>query len=124
MAAGQLPLALGTDTGASVRTPAALCGVVGLKPTLGRLPTDGVFPLSETCDHVGLLTADVDSAALAWDALSGLTAPAAASRPPAAGCGSGCCVDGYWQAADPAITAAAADAVEHAGARPARTSSS
>ena len=52
-----------------MRTPAALCGVVGLKPTLGRLPTAGVFPLSETCDHVGLLTPDVDSAALAWDAL-------------------------------------------------------
>ncbi len=53
VAAGYLPLALGTDTGASVRTPAALCGVVGLKPRFGALPVDGVFPLSETCDHVG-----------------------------------------------------------------------
>jgi Asp-tRNA(Asn)/Glu-tRNA(Gln) amidotransferase A subunit family amidase len=64
VAAGHVPLALGTDTGCSVRTPAALCGVVGFKPAYGRLSTDGVFPLSETCDHVGLLTADVQGASL------------------------------------------------------------
>ena len=65
-----LALTLGTDTGASVRTPAALCGVVSLKPTRARLPTAGVFPLSETCDHVGL-TSDVDSPRLAGRAVRG-----------------------------------------------------
>lgn len=104
VAAGHLALALGTDTGASVRTPAALCGVVGLKPAYGRLPVDGVFPLSETCDHVGLLTADVDGAALAWDALTGTGTPAVARRV-------GVLVDDYWQAVDPALTAAVDTAV-------------
>ncbi len=69
VALGVVALALGTDTGCSVRTPAALCGVVGLKPTLGGLPTAGIVPLSTTLDHVGLLTADVHSASVAWDVL-------------------------------------------------------
>lgn len=109
VAAGHVPLALGTDTGASVRTPAALCGVVGLKPALGRLPTEGVFPLSETCDHVGFLTADVDDAALVWDVLYPPVAPAEGG---VAGTRVGLLRDDYWQAADPALTAA----VEHAAA--------
>ncbi len=70
VALGLVALALGTDTGCSVRTPASLCGVVGLKPTLGALPTTGVLPLSTTLDHVGLLTADVHSAGVAWDVLA------------------------------------------------------
>jgi aspartyl-tRNA(Asn)/glutamyl-tRNA(Gln) amidotransferase subunit A len=53
---------LGTDTGGSIRIPAALCGVVGLKPTLGELPTEGVVPLSKTLDHVGPLAATVTDA--------------------------------------------------------------
>ena len=57
VAAGVCDLAIGTDTGGSIRIPAAYCGVVGLKPTYGLLPVDGVFPLSHTCDHVGTLTA-------------------------------------------------------------------
>ncbi|GAA2573059.1 amidase [Pseudonocardia hydrocarbonoxydans] len=104
VAAGHLALAMGTDTGASVRTPAALCGVVGLKPAYGRLPVDGVFPLSETCDHVGLLTADVDGAALAWDALTGTGTPAVARRV-------GVLVDDYWRADDAGLTAAVDAAV-------------
>jgi aspartyl-tRNA(Asn)/glutamyl-tRNA(Gln) amidotransferase subunit A len=56
VAAGVLDHALGTDTGGSIRIPAAYCGIVGHKPTLGLVPTDGVFPLSPTCDHVGTLT--------------------------------------------------------------------
>ena len=120
VAAGHLALALGTDTGASVRTPAALCGVVGLKPTLGRLPTTGAFPLSETCDHIGLLTSDVDSAALAWDAL-GATAPQrdarddllgdGAVRAACAGLRVGVVTDDYWRAADPVLNAAVTAAV-------------
>ncbi len=56
VAAGVLDHALGTDTGGSIRIPAAYCGIVGHKPTLGLVPIDGVFPLSPTCDHVGTLT--------------------------------------------------------------------
>jgi len=113
VAAGHLPLALGTDTGASVRTPAALCGVVGLKPAFGRLPTDGAFPLSETCDHVGLLTADVHSASVAWDVLSRPGGTGGGIQPPGvAGVRIGIPVGDYWQAADPEITAAVAAAVE------------
>ena len=62
VAAGVCDLALGTDTGGSVRIPAAYCGVVGLKPTYGLLPADGIFPLSPSCDHAGTLTATVRGA--------------------------------------------------------------
>jgi amidase len=56
---GQADVALGTDTGGSVRIPAACCGIVGLKTTWGRVPVDGVYPLSRSLDTVGPLGADV-----------------------------------------------------------------
>jgi amidase len=56
---GQADVALGTDTGGSVRIPAACCGIVGLKTTWGRVPVDGVYPLSLSLDTVGPLGADV-----------------------------------------------------------------
>lgn len=59
VAFGLVPAALGTDTGGSVRMPAALNGLVGLKPTLGRVSTRGVFPYCWTLDHVGLITRTV-----------------------------------------------------------------
>ncbi|WP_426244977.1 amidase family protein [Nocardioides sp. LHG3406-4] len=57
--AGVCPAALGTDTGGSIRIPAAYCGVVGFKPTYGLVSADGVVPLSPTLDHVGVLAASV-----------------------------------------------------------------
>jgi amidase len=59
VATGEADVALGTDTGGSVRIPAACCGVVGLKTTWGRVPVDGVYPLAPSLDTVGLLGADV-----------------------------------------------------------------
>jgi aspartyl-tRNA(Asn)/glutamyl-tRNA(Gln) amidotransferase subunit A len=62
---------LGTDTRASLRVPAALCGVVGFKPTFGRVPTDGVVPLSWTVDHVGPIARTVEDAAVVMGVLLG-----------------------------------------------------
>lgn len=67
---GQLPLTIGTDTAGSVRIPAALCGVVGLKPTYGSLSVRGIFPLSKSFDHVGIFTEDTLSAEYVWAALT------------------------------------------------------
>ncbi len=71
VAAGLFPLALGTDTGGSVRNPASACGIVGLKPTYGLVSRRGVFPLSYTLDHVGPLTRTVADNALLLDAIAG-----------------------------------------------------
>ncbi len=71
VAAGQCYGALGTDTGGSIRQPAAFCGIVGLMPTFGRVSTRGVIPLSPTLDHVGPMTRTVADAALMLQALAG-----------------------------------------------------
>ena len=71
VAAGLVPVALGTDTGGSVRIPAALCGVVGLKPTATQVSRAGVFPLSRTLDSVGPLTRGVMDAAWVHQAMHG-----------------------------------------------------
>jgi len=71
VAAGLAPAALGTDTGGSVRIPAALCGTVGLKTTVGQVSRAGVFPISSTLDSVGPLTRSVEDAALLYQAMHG-----------------------------------------------------
>ena len=74
---------IGTDTGGSVRIPSAACGLVGLKPTLGEIPTDGVVPLSGTMDHVGPICRSVEDAGILYDVLRGAT-PTRQKRAPGA----------------------------------------
>lgn len=71
VASGIVPVSVGTDTGGSVRIPAALCGVVGLKPTHGVVPTDGVFPVASSFDTVGVLARTVEDCGLLWNVLAG-----------------------------------------------------
>jgi aspartyl-tRNA(Asn)/glutamyl-tRNA(Gln) amidotransferase subunit A len=71
VAAGMAYASIGTDTGGSVRIPAAACGLVGLKPGLAEIETDGVVPLSTTLDHVGPLCRSVNDAALVYDVIRG-----------------------------------------------------
>src|SRR5437899_10282674 len=71
VAAGFFAGAVGSDTGGSIRLPAACCGVVGLKPTYGRVSRAGVMPLSWTMDHIGPLAATVTDAALLFTAMAG-----------------------------------------------------
>jgi aspartyl-tRNA(Asn)/glutamyl-tRNA(Gln) amidotransferase subunit A len=71
VAAGLVTWALGTDTGGSIRIPAAMCGVVGFKPTIGSVDTTGVVPLSRSLDTLGPLARDVDTAAMAFAQMRG-----------------------------------------------------
>ncbi|MGH9212542.1 MAG: amidase [Acidimicrobiales bacterium] len=71
VADGSCDLAIGTDTGGSVRIPAALCGVVGFKPNRGRYPLDGVLALSPSLDHVGFLARTTAPITMAHEALTG-----------------------------------------------------
>jgi aspartyl-tRNA(Asn)/glutamyl-tRNA(Gln) amidotransferase subunit A len=71
VAAGLFPMALGSDTGGSVRNPASCCGIVGMKPTYGLVSRRGVFPLSFTLDHIGPMTRTVADNALMLDVLAG-----------------------------------------------------
>jgi len=71
VAAAQVPLALGSDTNGSIRVPASLCGVFGLKPTFGRLPRTGSYPFVASLDHLGPFARSVGDLALAYDAMQG-----------------------------------------------------
>lgn len=71
VAAGMMLGAVGTDTGASIRLPAALCGVSGLKPTFGVIPKDGCVPLSYSLDHVGPIARSAEDCALLLDVMAG-----------------------------------------------------
>jgi Asp-tRNA(Asn)/Glu-tRNA(Gln) amidotransferase A subunit family amidase len=113
--AATLPLAVGTQTAGSVVRPASFCGVVGAKPTIGAVPTEGVKPCSETLDTVGVFAADVEGAGFALGVLA--DAPAAfrpadlGDRPRV-----GFCRTPWWDALDPA----AAVTIEAAADRLAR----
>ena len=71
VAAGQVPLTLGSDTNGSIRVPSSLCGVFGLKPTFGRLPRSGSYPFVSSLDHLGPFARSVGDLALAYDAMQG-----------------------------------------------------
>jgi aspartyl-tRNA(Asn)/glutamyl-tRNA(Gln) amidotransferase subunit A len=79
VAAGMALATIGTDTGGSIRIPAAACGIVGLKPSFGDVSTDGIVPLSRTLDHIGPLAQTVTDACLVYHALMGDMA----AKPPA-----------------------------------------
>ena len=75
VAASVVPLTLGSDTNGSIRVPAGLCGVYGLKPTAGRLSLDGVFPFVESLDHAGLFARNLPDLALAYEVMTGEPTP-------------------------------------------------
>jgi len=70
-AGGIAPISLGSDTNGSIRVPASLCGIFGLKPTYGRLPRTGSYPFVDSLDHLGPLARNVADLALAFDAMQG-----------------------------------------------------
>jgi aspartyl-tRNA(Asn)/glutamyl-tRNA(Gln) amidotransferase subunit A len=104
LAARMVPLALGTDTGGSIRIPSAFCGVTGLKPTYGRVDLRGVWPLAPTLDHAGPMARTPEDLALALAVLDG---DEAASRAPRAGPGA---TEGRATAGPGALDTADADA--------------
>jgi len=83
VAAGIVPMSLGSDTNGSIRVPASLCGIFGLKPTYGRLGRSGSFPFINSLDHVGPFAGDVADLAAIYDVLQGQdwADPACAQRP-------------------------------------------
>ncbi|MFK8905702.1 amidase [Streptomyces sp. YS-3] len=132
VAAGTATFGLGTDTGGSIRVPAALNGAVGLKPTYGLVPRTGITPLSWSLDHVGPITRTVADAALVLSVLAGhdprdpasLAAPEADYRPGAgtdlAGLRVGVPRNYYFDHVDPEVEAAVRRAIDQLQALGAR----
>jgi len=94
---------IGTDTGGSVRIPSAVCGLVGLKPTLGEIPVDGVVPLSDTMDHVGPLCRSVEDARILFDVLRGEHPTLGRHVPDASGLRLGILRDYFTAVIDPEV---------------------
>lgn len=118
LGADMLPLALGSDTGGSIRVPSSFCGIVGLKPTYGRVSLDGIFPLASSLDHPGPMARDPADAALLFGVLVD-EAPAAAAPDGLRGVRIGLCPDMHLVALAPEVEAAyrhAVDAAADAGA--------
>ncbi|MGW3767714.1 amidase [Actinomadura verrucosospora] len=108
VAAGIVPLAVGTDTGGSVRIPAACCGIVGLRPTLGAVPSDGVFPVSSSLDTVGPMARTADDCLLLWNVLAGREGPV----PDVSGARVGWVAPDALHPVDPRVSAVARAALE------------
>ncbi|RYY91708.1 MAG: indole acetimide hydrolase, partial [Comamonadaceae bacterium] len=112
-----VPAAIGTDTGGSVRVPAALCGVTGFRPTVGRVPADGIAPISATRDTAGPLGYTVRDCALLDEVLTGTRQPLVAVG--LQGLRIGVPRDPFWQDLAPdvrAVAEAAVESVRRAGA--------
>lgn len=117
---GMATFSIGTDTGGSIRIPAAGCGVVGFKPSFGLLPTDGVFPLGYSLDHVGPLTKTVTEAAVLMDVLADRPGAFTANlERPLRGLRIGVPTN-YFTVAEPDVLAAHESALERAQALGAR----
>jgi aspartyl-tRNA(Asn)/glutamyl-tRNA(Gln) amidotransferase subunit A len=112
LAAGFLPLALGSDTGGSIRVPSSFCGTVGLKPTYGRVSLEGIFPLACSLDHPGPMTRAPADAALLFGVLVGEQPPEQANA--LGGVRVGLCPDMHLVPLAPEIEAAYRDAVDAA----------
>jgi aspartyl-tRNA(Asn)/glutamyl-tRNA(Gln) amidotransferase subunit A len=84
VAAGEVPLSLGSDTNGSIRVPSSLCGLFGLKPTYGRLSRAGSFPFVDSLDHLGPIARSTEDLALSFDAMQGMDPedPACTERAP------------------------------------------
>lgn len=123
LAAELCNFSLGSDTGGSIRIPASFCGLVGLKPTFGRVSRHGVFPLGHTLDHAGPFGWTVEDTALVYQAIAGydprdtssvsrpLNLPAFSAEPKLAGKKVGVPSNFYFEEVDPEIERAARDAV-------------
>lgn len=107
--AGLAAGALGSDTGGSIRIPAALCGCVGLKATYGAIPVDGALPLAWSLDHAGPLARTVDDVRLLFEVLSGRTTR---RRRETSGLRVGTVRGSFTDRVEPAVTARVAEAVE------------
>jgi 1-carboxybiuret hydrolase len=129
IAAGQVPLTLGSDTNGSIRVPSSLCGTFGLKPTYGRLPRNGSYPFVASLDHLGPFARSAHDLALAYDAIQGFDGDDAAcvERPMEATAGTlGERIDGlriavlggyFHEHADAVARAAVARVAQSLGAR-------